>query len=238
VPNKSDLEYSTAGLRKSRARRNVEAREFGVVYLHGFGSSPQGVKGQAIISAIEALGVPVNGPALATEEDFFDFTVSRGFEQARRCLFDRTLLIGSSLGGWIGTLLAAQDPRIIELVLLCPAFQFPKRWLQPHRADEVARWRRDGRLAFDFGHPPKPLDLGVGFLDDVHSHDGLAVPKVRTTVFHGRQDDIVPLDDVQLIAARAPDLEFRIRDDDHGLKATLPEIVELCCARATALRSQ
>lgn len=209
---------------------------FGVLYLHGFGSSPTSPKAMAIRPALEAAGVPVVAPTLADTDDFFEFTVSRSLRRARRHLFDRTLVVGSSLGGWTAALLAKSEPRVVELVLLCPAFRFPERWLRPERSDELVRWRRDGRLALEVGHGPSPQDLGIGFLDDALAHDGDVHPPVRTTIFHGSRDDVVPLSDVEPVIRDLPHVDLRLRDDDHGLRATLPEIARLCRERALALR--
>jgi hypothetical protein len=210
--------------------------EFGALYLHGFGSSPTSPKAMAVRPALEATGLPVAAPTLADTDDFFDFTVSRSLRRARRRLFDRTLVIGSSLGGWTAALLAAADPRVVELVLLCPAFRFPERWLRPERSEELVRWRRDGQLDLEVGHGPSPQALGVGFLDDALAHDGDVHPPVRTTIFHGARDDVVPLTDVQPVVGDLPHVDLRVRDDDHALRATLPEIAAFCRERAAALR--
>ncbi|MGF1512032.1 MAG: YqiA/YcfP family alpha/beta fold hydrolase [Myxococcota bacterium] len=211
---------------------------FGVLYLHGFGSSPTSPKGAAVQGAIQPSGTPMAAPSLADDADFFEFTVTRSLRRARRCLFDRTLLVGSSLGGWIGSLLARDDPRVVELILLCPAYRYPDRWRRPERAEELARWRSEGQLDFEVGHPPHRLPLSVTFIEDAFGHDAAVQPTVPTTIYHGRQDDVVPLRDVAPIVEGLPNVELHVVDDDHGLRSTLPEIARLCLARAEALRGQ
>jgi hypothetical protein len=212
--------------------------EFGVLYLHGFGSSPGSPKGRAVSTAVASSGVPVRAPVLADAEDFFDFTVSRNLERARRCLFERTLVIGSSLGGWTAALLAQNDRRVIELILLCPAFHFADRWFRPDRSDELVRWRAQGQLSFDVGHPPQLRPLSVRFVDDATTHAGAPVLRVPTTIIHGHRDDVVPLADVASAIRDQPIARMHVVDDDHGLRDHLPSIARFCRARAVARRAE
>jgi len=86
------------------------------------------------------------------------------------------------------------------------------------------------------GHPPHPRPLGIGFLDDALLYDGTVQPPVRATVFHGWKDDVVPLDDVTGTIGGLTGVDLRIRDDDHGLRRTLPEIAAYCHDRARVFR--
>lgn len=231
------LPVAPPGPRWAGAAELLPARSarVGVLYLHGFGSGPSSPKAQAVRTAVEGTGLPFAAPVLATTEDFFRFTVTRSLRRARRHLFDRTLVVGSSLGGWTAALLASSDPRVVELVLLCPAFRFPERFLRADRRDDLLRWRRAGALDFEVAHGPSPQALGVGFLDDALALDGDVRPAVPTTIFHGRRDDVVPLSDVTPVVEGLPQVDLRVRDDDHALKAALPEIAEHCRARAVAV---
>lgn len=215
--------------------RAARRPRFGVVYLHGFGSSPHGTKGRAIVGALQDAGVPVAAPELAPPTDFFAFTVSRNVQRARVRLFERTLLVGSSLGGWSSALLAQSEPRVAQMVLLCPAFRFAERWHQPDRAEAVKTWRTEGQLDFEVGHPPQLRPLSVAFLDDVLALDGTPPIEVPTTVFHGTQDEVVPLEDARTAVSDAAPVDFRVRDDDHALHTTLPEIIDEVLRRARDL---
>ena len=48
------------------------------------------------------------------------------------------ILMGSSLGGYLAALYACQHPEIERLILLAPAFQFPRRWREQFSAPELA----------------------------------------------------------------------------------------------------
>lgn len=220
---------------ESRPSLPPKRPRFGAVYLHGFGSSPNSPKGQAVLHALAQAGVAAVAPRLADPEEFFDFTVSRSIERARHCLFDRTLLVGSSLGGWTGTLLALEEPRIVEMVLLCPAFRFPDRWFSKERAEEVERWQREGQISFEVGHPAELKPLSVNFLYNARQLEGAPQPPVPTTVFHGAEDDVVPLRDVLSVTELSPLTDLKVVDDDHSLRDCLPLIARTVEARARAL---
>jgi len=221
---------------EARPALDAPRPEFGVVYLHGFGSSPDSPKGEAVRQAMVEAGVPCVAPALAEPDEFFDFTVSRSLGRARHGLFERTLLVGSSLGGWTGTLLAAEDRSVVELILLCPAFHFPDRWFGADRDHELEQWRRDGSYPFELGHPPQMQPLGVGFIDDALRHDSGVRPPVPTTIFHGRRDEVVPRHDVERAVRDVDHVELRMVDDDHGLRNHLELIARFARDRALALK--
>ncbi|NJK90248.1 MAG: hypothetical protein HC923_13260 [Myxococcales bacterium] len=205
------------------------------MYLHGFGSSPDGNKAKAILPALRAIGVPTRAPALSDDEDFFEFTVGRSITRSRRQLFDRTLLIGSSLGAWTGALLALEEPRIVQMILLAPAFRFADRWTRPERAASVAAWRANGRLAFEIGHPPAIAGPVRG------------VPR-RCLRPRGQPEAAFEYDPVSRHTRRHRPPEGRAQgggeeprcrlpdpDDDHGLAATTKEVREIAVEKAQAL---
>ena len=65
-------------------------------------------------------------------------------EQA--CGKEPVTLMGSSLGGYLAALYAARHAEVERLVLMAPAFCFPRRWAarygrEPREVRET-RWRR------------------------------------------------------------------------------------------------
>jgi pimeloyl-ACP methyl ester carboxylesterase len=58
---------------------------------------------------------------------------------------ESAVLFGSSLGGLTAALWAARNPRrCAALVLLAPAFDLGRRWIERMGQADVERWRRDG----------------------------------------------------------------------------------------------
>lgn len=54
----------------------------------------------------------------------------------------------------------------------------------------------------------------------------LVPPDLPCTVFHGEQDDVVPIAVSRALAARCPHVRLVVTADDHRLTATLPRIVQ------------
>lgn len=112
-----------------------------VIFLHGMESGPDGFKIRVLSEVARELGAQVTAP---------DFRFSRDPQQRlahlREVIAGLTggplLLVGSSLGGYVAALAAADIPdRVDGLFLLCPAFDLPgyplTRPEQPLRGDAV-----------------------------------------------------------------------------------------------------
>lgn len=212
-------------------RLPTRAVAHGILYLHGFASGPSSNKARAMIGPLEKAGWVVRVPDL-NEGDFEGLTVSRILKRATRALFDRTLIVGSSLGGYAATILAQQDQRVKAMVLMAPAFDFAARLEHRHGAEAIAAWRAAGRIevehyAYGGLHP-----VGYTLYEDALSHPPVPPIKVATYVLHGRNDDVVPEAIVRSAVSAAPGaVELDIVDDDH----TLTESVDHATAHALAL---
>ena len=119
----------------------------GSVYLHGFASSPASNQGDVLSACFAELGLP-SDPATGRgklRDPYHQRPTasyrSRGWGTARNA-------DGSSLGGYLAALYAARYPSIERVVLMAPAFHFPKRWRQRFPGDELAQWKRSGSRKF------------------------------------------------------------------------------------------
>jgi len=116
----------------------------GVIYLHGFASSPNSRKAMYFRRQLEAIGASVDVPDLA-QGDFEHLTISGQLAAVERAAAGRPVaLIGSSLGGYLAALYAARHPEVSRLVLLAPAFGFVTEWPERLGAEAVELWRRTG----------------------------------------------------------------------------------------------
>lgn len=189
----------------------------GIVYLHGFASSPGSNKARAMADPLEKAGWVVRVPDL-NEGGFEGLTVSRILERATRALFDRTLVVGSSLGGYAAALLAETDPRVKAMVLMAPAFDFAARLEQRHGPEALAAWKEAGRIDVEHYAYGGMQPLGYGLYEDAHRHPAMPDITVDTYVLHGRRDDVVPEAVVRAAASAATGpLELDLVDDDHAL---------------------
>lgn len=120
-----------------------------VVFLHGMESGPDGFKIRVLSEVARGLGAGVSAPDFRFSRDPQDRLAH--LRQVIAGLHDDpVLLVGSSLGGYVAALAAADMPsRVRGLFLLCPAFDLPgyplTRPEQPMRgqAVHIVHGRRD-----------------------------------------------------------------------------------------------
>ena len=71
----------------------------------------------------------------------------------------------------------------------------------------------------------------------VDDPNALMVPKaLPATVFHGEHDAVVPIAVSRALVARCPHVRLLATNDDHRMKATLPQIVEHLSALSAQAR--
>ncbi len=99
-----------------------------IVYLHGFGSSPESTKARFFGARFREHGISINIPDLA-EGDFEHLTISKQLDVVGRAAGGRpVVLMGSSMGGYLAALYAVRHLEVQSVVLLAPAFAFASRW--------------------------------------------------------------------------------------------------------------
>jgi pimeloyl-ACP methyl ester carboxylesterase len=174
-------------------------------YLHGFASGPGSTKARFFHTRFAEVGIALEVPDLAP--DFTTMTVTSMLAIVDRILdAGETVLFGSSLGGYLAALAAAQRPEAVSaLVLLAPAFGFAARWEASLGAEGMARWRARGTApVFHYGRN-RQEPLGIALLDDAHRHPAEPDPGCPALVLHGQHDASVPLAAAEAFVARRPD---------------------------------
>jgi alpha-beta hydrolase superfamily lysophospholipase len=142
---------------------------------------------------------------------------------------ESAVLFGSSLGGLTAALWAARNPRrCAALVLLAPAFDLGRRWVERMGKADVERWRRDGVFAFDHYATGRKEELSVAFLDNALSHEPFPLPAAPTLVLQGEQDDVVDPSLAREFARRMRERDNRVRlvllPEKHELTLDLPRL--------------
>jgi len=198
-----------------------------IAYLHGFASGPGSTKAAYFRLRLGDAGVDLQVPDLAP--DFRRMTIGGELAVVEKLLEQGpTILLGSSLGGWLATLAAERHPESVPgIVLFAPAFGFVERWERRLGDDAVARWRRDGTLpVFHYGTGREEL-LGIELLDEGRAHAALPDPPCPALVFAGRRDESVPLAAIEPFAAARAGRELVVFDTGHELTEALEPMWEL-----------
>lgn len=198
-----------------------------MIYLHGFASGPSSKKAQAFVRRFSDLDITLSVPQL-DEDDFENLTITRMKNVVRKAL-DQTpaphVLIGSSLGGYLSLLHAADHP-VDALILMAPAVNFHPRLVKSHGEEALGTWRSAGFTEVDHYVHLRPMRLSSNFLSDAEAHDPAPSVHVPTLVFHGKHDDVVPLEQVAYWVDHEPTADLVELDDDHGLSASTERIID------------
>lgn len=195
-------------------------------YLHGFASGPESSKGLAIAAHLaRTRGVEVARPNL--RQPSFEHLRGNAMIEHVEALIggEPTLLIGSSLGGWVSLRVAERRPNVVGLVLLAPAIGLAESWKR-RLPNSVDGWRRTGWLPVEDHANGGIINVDIGFLDDVDAIDAAGAPEVSvpTVIIHGRRDDVVPISGSARWAAGKANVRLVEVDDDHQLSHSLATI--------------
>ena len=194
-----------------------------VVYLHGFASSPLSSKARFFKRKFAACGVPMAIPRL-DEGRFEELTISGQLRVIERSVGEHggerpVVLMGSSLGGYLAALYAARNPAQVDrLVLLAPAFQFPRRWRERYSPEN---WKREGSMAvFHYGEG-RERRLGYQFVEDAARYEDEPEFPQPALILHGVRDDVVPSGISSAYAARHPAVRLLLFESGHELTDVL-----------------
>jgi uncharacterized protein len=203
-----------------------------VIYLHGFASGTGSTKAQYFKQRLLSAGYDLALPDLNVPT-FTDMTLSAQIEAVEKAAnhFGEgrdLILIGSSLGGLLATIasqkLKSKSFKVEKLILLAPGFGIKERWQELIGAEELNQWRDTGKKSYFHYGLKKEMDLKYSFIEDLGKHqtDDLKID-LPTLVFHGIDDDTVPIQKSRSFATLNSDLvELHELKDGHELIASLP----------------
>ncbi len=196
------------------------------VYLHGFASGPLSRKAQFFREKLSSLDIELEIPAL-DQSDFEHLTITRQLDFLTRLLDgEPAILMGSSMGGYLAALYASQHPEIDRMVLLAPAFGFGNRWAETFGAEKVAAWRQRG-FAEVYHYATRDMRrLAIDLLNDSALHPGYPPCPQPSAVFHGIQDNIVPIAASERWISENPQARLVPLNSGHELLDVLEQIWE------------
>ncbi len=201
-----------------------------VVYLHGFGSSPQSSKAEFFRTKLAGLGVALEIPDFNLP-DFSTLTITRMIQQVGEAIDSGerpVALIGSSLGGLVAIEVARMRPDDVErLVLLAPAVDLSDDSLKDLGDRGLDEWKATDRLEVFHHAFNRTMPLHYALYTDARGYDPFnAAVTMPVQVFQGRRDESVDPEAVARWAAARPNVELHLLDDDHQLRGSLEAMWE------------
>jgi len=181
-----------------------------VILCHGMESSKDGTKSVRLAEAFAAEGVNALRFDFSyvgeSGGNFEDLTITGEVHDlagawvfVRQRISGPIAIVGSSLGGTVALMFAAQEPEVAALATIA-APAVPARWAHELSHAERERWHRAGLYEW------RGMRLKPTFLDDVEHINVLAdVSRIvcPMLITHGTFDDVVPCSDAHLIADHA-----------------------------------
>ena len=198
------------------------------IYLHGFASGPNSSKAQAFKKRFEKLNITFHVPDLQ-EDDFENLTLSRQIRLVQN-IIDRDKrkkfgLIGSSMGGYLASLIAQTRDSVKALYLMAPGFNFLNRWRETLN---LSKSTQDLIPVFHYRYNKKVL-LNTYLFRDAETWESLPFKrKIPTLIVHGLHDKTVNILESRNFISKHPGCELKELDSDHGLLSCMDWIVEDC----------
>lgn len=195
------------------------------LYLHGFASGPQSTKAQFLRSRFAERGITLHVPDLNLG-DFSSITLTKQLNYlCDRFAHKRLIVIGSSLGGLLASLMASKLPEVERLVLLAPAFGFHERLATNLGMEAISHWQTNGSVDFYHYGLKQVVPLRYEFFADAQTHSETSLQReLPILIMHGVNDEVVPVSVSQDFAASRPHVTLDMLDSDHGLGNVLDAI--------------
>tara|TARA_B100001123_G_C14960857_1_gene887630 strand:- start:12 stop:686 length:675 start_codon:yes stop_codon:yes gene_type:complete len=186
-----------------------------ILFAHGFEGSPSGSKPTYFQ---DQLGHQVTAPLLHTE----GWTIKNQASVLLQALDDDDgidILVGSSMGGLAASIVSSWRPeRKIGVLLLAPAFGCISTFVERLTVAEQNRWREEGSHTYHHHGVGTDIDLPWSFIDEGTSLEW-TLPQHPTIIIHGREDDLVPIENSLDVAHRSSAvMSVHCPNDGHRLK--------------------
>ena len=204
------------------------------VYLHGFASGPSSKKASAFKNKFKELGVSLNTPDLEGG-NFENMTLTSQVNIVLDLLDQfqckKVCLIGSSMGGYIATLVAQRRVEIKATYLMAPGFNFLERWMRSLKldCDDETCW--DPKIQIFHYRYDETKYIRTDIFKDAKNWRSLGIKReVPSRIVHGTHDEVVPIDESKKFISRRPWCSLKELDSDHGLLSHLQWVVDDCMA--------
>ena len=210
------------------------------IYLHGFASGPSSKKASAFKNKFQEVGVSLNIPDLEGG-NFENMTLTSQiniiFNLLDQLQCKKVCLIGSSMGGYLATLIAQMRVEVEATYLMAPGFNFLERWMLSLKLDydDDACW--ESKIPIFHYRYDETRYIHTDIFKDAKNWGYVDLNReVTSRIVHGIHDKVVPIDESKKFVSSRPWCSLKELDTDHGLLSHLEWIVDDCMAFFKRLR--
>ncbi len=202
------------------------------IYLHGLASGPSSQKATAFKNKFKELGVSLYIPDLEGgnfECMTFTSQINIIFNLLDQLNDQKVCLIGSSMGGYLATLVAQKRNEIAACYLMAPGFNFFERWMRCLELDynNEASWTTMVPI-FHFRYDETKY-ISTKIFKDAKVWDHIDIKKqIPSRIVHGIHDTVVPVIESRKFVSSHPWFLLKELDSDHSLLSHLGWVVEDC----------
>ena len=218
--------------KKIRYLKIFQKKSLYLVFLHGFMSDLEGKKPKVFFNFAKRnklgfLALEYSGHGKSYGK-FEDGTISSWTQDAKRIIRKKLkgkklILVGSSMGGWIGlNLFDNFKKRIVGFVGIAPAPEFLDRLMWNKFTNKVKRQLIKEKF-YIFNHGGYEYNISYNLIKDGRKNKVFTKIfnyKILLTILHGKKDDVVPLlisRRIMKVFKNAKKKLIVIKNGDHSL---------------------
>ena len=196
------------------------------IYLHGFASGPGSNKAKAFKKRFDELGISIHVPDLQ-QGDFENLTLTGQIELVQG-IIDRKKdkkfgLIGSSMGGYLASLIAQTRESVQALFLMAPGFNFLNRW---RKKLDISKTTDELIPVFHYRYN-KEVRLNTYLFRDAETWESLPLDrKIPTFIVHGLHDETIDIEESRNFVRKKSFCSLKELDSDHGLLSCIDSIIK------------
>lgn len=196
------------------------------IYLHGFASGPDSNKAKAFKKRFDELGISIHVPDLQ-QGDFENLTLTGQIELVQGIIDkkkDKSFgLIGSSMGGYLASLIAQTRESVQALFLMAPGFNFLNRW---RKKLDISKSTDELIPVFHYRYN-KEVRLNTYLFRDAETWESLPLDrKIPTFIVHGLHDETIDIEESRNFVREKSFCLLKELDSDHGLLSCIDSIIE------------
>ena len=196
------------------------------IYLHGFASGPGSNKAKAFKKRFDELGISIHVPDLQ-QGDFENLTLTGQIELVQGIIDkkkDKSFgLIGSSMGGYLASLIAQTRESVQALFLMAPGFNFLNRW---RKKLDISKTTDKLIPVFHYRYN-KEVRLNTYLFRDAETWESLPLDrKIPTFIVHGLHDETIDIEESRNFVREKSFCSLKELDSDHGLLSCIDSIIE------------